>query len=787
TRRTAAHDMVIQPGPFKLKGPVTEPRELEILVLDKNVDTEKKYNLDSDAEYKQFRKDPANLGYPESKYQGTRYYTPGSALRKPLNTVCVDRTTEEKILESARAVRDKAETKQSDFVLLAPAPFYGHWKENANTWIQRFIRHVDSTKRPLLNEELVEYVGYQLEGRAKWWHRSASQLYPDWEQYVEAFIYEFHPSKNKKIAQEKLKEFKIYNGDLLENYANIVSIFKVLGTTDVDEQVDILLEKLNRQDRETVVQLNLLTTFQIFDLLIGRKERDRRFGSTQSRREGQVIAENSEFEKKNRRIEFASAVKETRSCYKCDKIGHLSGNCPSRFESRRLEFNPRNFGNDNRKFGEQRRNAVEFTPVNNRMEFGNKSQASRAKMLESRMKRLGGTEKNGEVNALQIGTNQKLKSGEYTGIGGLLKINNKHIPWQLDTGAGFNVISDQLAKELGLGESKNESESAVLVSANGTKNSSRSIRNVEVEFSGLKTTADFYTMTTGRKNLLLIGLQTLQELGATVDLQNEKIKMRKSGKTYEVGLKYIHKGDIPKIGSTIYTLEKDRLDGEFISKDLRHEKRKDIINLVWSHKDVFAEELEDLGIADVPSCEIKLMDERPIKLQLFAKDIPRGRVGRWALKLRNYSFDIVHKDGKKNPADFLSRYPTTEGESEVLAINQADHRAEYKHRYESTIDKLRSDGAEDETRNKFYEKSGELYYKEGIEATRKWSGREDGPRSETENKETDLPFEQKLGFVFMASSISHTNKHQSKRRKVSSRDRVRFTVNDFSSMGTRKS
>ncbi|OMJ10416.1 hypothetical protein AYI69_g10253 [Smittium culicis] len=235
--------MMIQPGPFKLKGPEIEPRELEILILNKAVDTEKKYTLEAEEDTKESKKAAVNsesgTGNLISKYNGTR------------------------------PVRDKAETNKSEFVLLVPAPFYGHWKENATTWIQRFIRNVDSTKRPLLNEELVGYVGYQLEGRAKWWHRSVSQLYPDWEQYVESFIYEFHSSKNKKIAKEKLKEFKIYNGDLLENYANIVSIFKVLGTTDIDEQVDILLEKLNRQDRETVVKLNLLSTFQIFDLLIG--------------------------------------------------------------------------------------------------------------------------------------------------------------------------------------------------------------------------------------------------------------------------------------------------------------------------------------------------------------------------------------------------------------------------------------------------------------------------------------------------------------------------------------
>ncbi|OMJ20040.1 hypothetical protein AYI70_g4353 [Smittium culicis] len=164
-------EMVIQPGPFKLKGPVTEPKELEILIVDKHVDTAKKFNLEVAEDNNGCIRESDILQVTpvtmEAKYSGTRYYTPGSALRKQLNTEWVDMTPEEKILESARAVRDKAETKKSDFVLLAPAPFYGHWKENANTWMQRFTRHVDSTKRLFLNEELVEYVGYQLEGRAK--------------------------------------------------------------------------------------------------------------------------------------------------------------------------------------------------------------------------------------------------------------------------------------------------------------------------------------------------------------------------------------------------------------------------------------------------------------------------------------------------------------------------------------------------------------------------------------------------------------------------------------------
>ncbi|OMJ16701.1 hypothetical protein AYI70_g6437 [Smittium culicis] len=524
--------MVIQPGPFKLKAPATEPREIDILILDKEVDIHKKYILNTEEDTKNTRN-----GALRNKYNETRYYTPGSALRQPIRAEWKDSTSEEKIIESARAVRDKAETKAAEFVLLVPAPFFGHWNENATTWIQRFIRHVDSTKRPLLNEELVEYVGYQLEGRAKWWHKSASQLYPEWEQYVESFLYEFHPSKNKKIAKDKLKDFKIYSGDLLENYAQIMSIFRVLETTDVDEQVDVILEKLNRQDRETVVQLNMLTTFQIFDFLIGRKERDRRFGGAQNKLGIPIRDELGITGRDSRKVELTAAVRESRSCYNCNKVGHISSDCPEKRESRR------SVGNNWRAHPADPdiENGTDlfpgYTPSRKPLEFGGKARDSMLRARESRRKRFEYSTRNSEVNALQLSTGKKLKSGEYTGIGGLVKINNRNITWQLDTGAGFNVISEQLALELGL-ESQ-ESNSAVLVSANGTRNESRYIPRVEMEFSGLKVSAPFYTMTEGRENLLLIGLQTLQELGATVDINQEKIRLHKNGITYELSLKKV--------------------------------------------------------------------------------------------------------------------------------------------------------------------------------------------------------------------------------------------------------
>ncbi|OMJ25256.1 hypothetical protein AYI69_g4359 [Smittium culicis] len=183
--------------------------------------------------------------------------------------------------------------------------------------------------------------------------------------------------------------------------------------------------------------------------MIGRRERDRRFGGTSAWKENTGNEDIATLERQTRIMELTFAVKETRSCHKCDKVGHLATDLPDIFESRKLEFNARRFPTGYKKWTDNAGGAAEFTPVISRLEFGNKSKESRTSILEPRVKRYGDVEKNGEVNALQIGMNQKLHSGEYTGIGGLVKINNRHLTWQLDTGAGFNVISEQLAKELG--------------------------------------------------------------------------------------------------------------------------------------------------------------------------------------------------------------------------------------------------------------------------------------------------------------------------------------------------
>jgi hypothetical protein len=47
-------------------------------------------------------------------------------------------------------------------------------------------------------------------------------------------------------------------------------------------------------------------------------------------------------------------------------------------------------------------------------------------------------------------------------------------------------------------------------------------------------------------------------------------------------------------------------------------------------------------------------------LSLFRTSEPlNGRLARWQLLLMEYDYDIIHIHGKTNPADYLSRHPTT--------------------------------------------------------------------------------------------------------------------------------
>ena len=50
-------------------------------------------------------------------------------------------------------------------------------------------------------------------------------------------------------------------------------------------------------------------------------------------------------------------------------------------------------------------------------------------------------------------------------------------------------------------------------------------------------------------------------------------------------------------------------------------------------------------------------DHKP--LERLYKSTPPARIERWALKLQPYNFTVIYRAGKNNPANYMSRYPST--------------------------------------------------------------------------------------------------------------------------------
>ena len=54
-----------------------------------------------------------------------------------------------------------------------------------------------------------------------------------------------------------------------------------------------------------------------------------------------------------------------------------------------------------------------------------------------------------------------------------------------------------------------------------------------------------------------------------------------------------------------------------------------------------------------------ITDHKPLE-KAFMSQVPSARIERWALQLQNYCPNIVYQPGEHNPADFLSRHPTSQ-------------------------------------------------------------------------------------------------------------------------------
>ena len=83
---------------------------------------------------------------------------------------------------------------------------------------------------------------------------------------------------------------------------------------------------------------------------------------------------------------------------------------------------------------------------------------------------------------------------------------------------------------------------------------------------------------------------------------------------------------------------------------------KEALSIVWA--------VEHFHLYIYGSHFTLVTDHKPLEVIYgSASSKPSARIERWVLRLQPYTFSVVYKPGKDNPADFLSRHPTHESTS----------------------------------------------------------------------------------------------------------------------------
>ncbi|PVU88861.1 hypothetical protein BB561_005666 [Smittium simulii] len=234
---------------------------------------------------------------------------------------------------------------------------------------------------------------------------------------------------------------------------------------------------------------------------------------------------------------------------------------------------------------------------------------------------------------------------------GEVSVRGKHITFLLDTGAQISIMSGRLAEELGI--TSDPTEVVRLRSYHGQVETAPIAKNVELNYLGKLYNLDLVISKVNTEDLIL-GMDWVAENNITLNWSDTKPK---TVETTHDNLGFELQSDFA-IGKLEYEGE-----GEQIPVELLPNQKRQLEALLEGYAGTFAKETKDLTQTTLVEHKIETSDADPINLKPY----------RLANKVRE-----KHREGKKNPADFLSRFPWEEkdlldSEAQVLALSVDDY------------------------------------------------------------------------------------------------------------------